>query len=305
MKKTIYLIIALILVQLQCSQSQTIQERLGYSSNDRLLIIHADDLGVSHSENIASIQAMEEGSVTSASILVPCPWFSEIAKYAKENPEADLGLHLCITSEWDHYKWDPVLGASGAPSLVGKDGYFPSGREELPATMKAEEVGAEIEAQIERALAFGIKPTHLDAHMRALLTRPDFAMELIKAARKYNLPIATTPLVIQELLPNEDVSDIVFAQSKLTAGPDDYDAGMADFYEKTIRNLKPGLNELVIHTAFDDAEMQAATAPYVYWGSKWRQEDFDFFTSKRCKEILREEGIKLLTWREVKEKLMQ
>src|SRR5262245_1754689 len=102
-------------------QTPTIQERLGFAKDAKLLIIHADDLGVSHSENMASQAAMEKGSVSSASIMVPTPWFSEIAAYARAHPTADLGLHLTLTSEWKNYKWGPV--SENVPGLDNDGGF--------------------------------------------------------------------------------------------------------------------------------------------------------------------------------------
>ncbi|HKC37295.1 MAG TPA: ChbG/HpnK family deacetylase, partial [Chitinophagaceae bacterium] len=106
------------------SQAKTIQERLGYPKDAKLVIIHADDLGVSHSENAASTTALEKGSVSSASIMVPCPWFPEIAAYALLHPAADLGLHITLTSEWKYYKWGPVTAKEKVPGLINKNGFL-------------------------------------------------------------------------------------------------------------------------------------------------------------------------------------
>ena len=103
----------------------TLQERLGHPADARLLVIHADDLGMSHSVNRATFEAFENGWITSASILVPCPWFPEVARWARAHPDADLGIHLALNSEWTGFRWGPVGPRDAAGSLVDRDGYFP------------------------------------------------------------------------------------------------------------------------------------------------------------------------------------
>src|SRR6476620_1329819 len=138
------------------AQQKTVAERLGYPKNTKLLIIHADDLGVSHSENEASIQALEKGAVNSGSIMVPCPWFPEIAAYATAHPDADFGLHLTLTSEWRLYKWGPTLPRDQVPGLVNARGYFYGSVEDVGKHASLSEVEHELRSQIERAKEFGI-----------------------------------------------------------------------------------------------------------------------------------------------------
>ena len=122
MKKILCCVFSL---QLLATHAQkTLQEKLGYSKDSKLLILHADDLGMSHSENSATIYGMEHGSINSASIMVPTPWFPEIAAYARAHPMADLGLHLTLTSEWNYLKWGPVASKSEVPGLVNNNGFL-------------------------------------------------------------------------------------------------------------------------------------------------------------------------------------
>ena len=125
----------------------TLAERLGYPANAKLLIVHADDLGMAHSVNAATIKAFESGLVNSGSIMVPCPWLPEIAAYARSHPEADLGLHLTLTSEWRFYRWGPVLSKDRVPSLLDNTGYLYPTESEAASHVQATDVESEIRAR--------------------------------------------------------------------------------------------------------------------------------------------------------------
>src|SRR5271165_2073508 len=182
--------ILLFLSAVNCTvgQTKTIAERLGYPPDSKLLIIHADDLAVAHSEDAASFDALDRNAVTSASIMIPCPWLTEVAAYAKTHPDADLGLHLTLTSEWSTYRWGPVASKNLVPSLLDASGYLWPDTPEAVRSLKADEAEREIRAQIERAIAMGIHPTHLDSHMGALFSRPDLFAAYVKVAHEYKLP---------------------------------------------------------------------------------------------------------------------
>src|SRR5688572_28910888 len=165
-------------------------QRLGYPSDAKLLIIHGDDLGMAHSVNAASIRALEHGMVNSGSIMVPAPWFPEIAAWARKNPDADLGLHLTLTSEWTTYRWGPVLSRGVVPTLFDKDGYLYLTEDVAAANIDPREAEAEVRAQIEKARAFGIQPTHLDSHMRTLHQNTALFEVQLRMAREYKIPAA-------------------------------------------------------------------------------------------------------------------
>jgi predicted glycoside hydrolase/deacetylase ChbG (UPF0249 family) len=156
------------------SSAETTQERLGYSASARLLVIHADDFGETHSVNRAISEALERGWVTSASIMVPCPWFPEVVRFAREHPEMDLGVHLTLTSEWQDLRWGLVASKDKGSSLLDADGYLPLATAEVTRNAEPAEVEVELRAQIERAQKMGIRVTHLDSHMGALFTHMDF-----------------------------------------------------------------------------------------------------------------------------------
>ena len=170
--KSFLIVIALIMGTSSFLNSQeNIATKLGYPADSKLLIIHADDLGVSHSENIASIEAIEKGSVNSASVMMPTPWVLEAIEYTKSNPNThDFGLHLVLSSEWKLYKWGPVSSKDKVSSLVNEHGYF---HDTCITKLNLAEVETELKAQVDRAYAMGLKPTHLDSHMGCLFQTPE------------------------------------------------------------------------------------------------------------------------------------
>lgn len=283
------------------SNSKSLAEKLDYSRDSKLLIVHADDVGVTHSVNAATIQALETGLVNSASIMVPCPWFPEIADYAKTHPDHDFGLHLTLTSERVYYRWGPVASRDKVPSLVDDNGYFH--HDWSPTTrINPRDVEVELRAQIDRAYAMGVRPTHLDSHQYRLYENGKDLFEVVlNLAHEYKLPVfvvrdwfADHPYLESSLTP----ADIVLDHT-VTIPPTVPPEKWAEFYKSALKNLQPGVTEFVIHVAFADGEMKAATRERDTWGAAWRQRDFDFFTSPEFRNLLREQNIKLVTWREL------
>lgn len=299
------LISALLLFPLGASaQAKNVAERLGYPRDAKLLILHADDLAVSHSQDAASFDALDRGAVTSASIMVPCPWLTEVADYAKTHPDADLGLHLTLTSEWKTYRWGPVASRDKVPTLLDPSGYL--WPETLPAVqhINAGEAELEIRAQIERALAMGIHPSHLDSHMGVLFARPDLRAVYVKIAHEYRLPFLATlgpnaPADLRPLFTEKDV----LVDSVVVANPSIPAANWENFYLNTIRNLKPGLTEIIVHLDHDDAEMQAITVDHPDYGSAWRQRDDNVVTSPEFQQALQQNHILLVHWKDLQKLL--
>jgi predicted glycoside hydrolase/deacetylase ChbG (UPF0249 family) len=152
----------------------SLAERLGYRKDARLLIVHADDVGVTHGVNQATFNALASGQVTSASVMVPCAGLQEVADYATTHPEADLGLHLTLTNERSAGgQWGPVASKTDVPSLVDSRGYFFPGPREALSQIDPKQVEIELRAQIERARDVGLRPTHLDSHQFLLFFRPE------------------------------------------------------------------------------------------------------------------------------------
>jgi predicted glycoside hydrolase/deacetylase ChbG (UPF0249 family) len=278
------------------------------SDANRYVIIHADDAGMSHSVNRATIEAMERGIVSSASIMVPCPWFKEFAAYAKAHPEKDFGIHLTLNSEWENYRWGPVAGKDKVPSLVDKEGYLWDNVAEVVANAKAEEVRTELRAQVQRALDFGVPLTHLDTHMGAVVSRPDLVEAYVKLGLEFNLPV----FFLRNLgraVPDEGVRNRarqlvaelenhklpVLDQMTQLYTNDTFENKKAQ-YLQAIADSKPGIHYLILHCGYDDEELRAITS-----SSKLRDTDRRVFTDQDFITAVKETDVQVVTWKQVRE----
>jgi len=290
-----------------CTQAfgqQNLAEKLGYPKDAKLLIVHADDAGFAHSADSAIMLAYQKGGVNSASIMVACPWFPEIAAFAKIHPEMDWGIHICLTSEWKNYKWGGVAPSTEIPSLLDGNGYLHATNAAFARSARVNEAEKEVRAQIEKAKASGIKITHIDNHMGSiLLASPDMVKMYQRIGREYKLPVLIPmnlyKLMAPKLLAAVDMRGIMVDNYIISLGmlpPDKW----KKFYDYNLQHLKPGLNELIFHLAFNDDEMQAIAAGQADYGAAWRQQDYDYATSDAFKEQLKQQGIYLVTWGAIK-----
>jgi chitin disaccharide deacetylase len=278
---------------------RTIAQRLGYPADAKLLILHADDLGVAHSVNAASLEALDRGAISSASIMMNTPWVSEVAAYARAHPDADLGLHLVLTSEWETYRWGPVASRERVPTLFDSTSTLPRDVETVVRRAAPAEVERELRAQVELARALGIRPTHLDSHMGALFATPELFAAYARVARDHGLPFLAAPAMGAEpLLATLTDRDVVL-DALIQAGPQVPREGWKQFYLDAVRDLKPGLTEIIVHLGRDDAELQAVMVNHDPWGSAWRQRDTDVLTSPEFKQALRENNVIVVRWRDI------
>jgi hypothetical protein len=281
------------------AQTRSIAERLGYPAGSKLLILHADDLGVAHSENVASLDALDRGAVSSASVMIPTPWVSEVAAYARTHPNADIGLHLTLTSEWETYRWGSVEGRDKVASLLDSAGTFPNDESIVAKMAKPAEVDRELRAQVERALALGIHPTHIDSHMGSLFTTPELVAVYVKVAHDYHLPFLAVkgsgfgaPGI--GLSPQDVVLDAVIIADRQVPN-DQWKA----WYLTQIDSLKPGITEIIVHLGHDDAELQAVTVNHDAYGSAWRQRDYDVVTSPEFAKALKDHNVIVVKWKDL------
>jgi predicted glycoside hydrolase/deacetylase ChbG (UPF0249 family) len=279
---------------------QSLQERLGYPATARLLVIHADDLGMSRSVNRATFEALEKGWISSSSIMVPCPWFADVANFARTHPDADLGIHLTLNSEWTGYRWGPVSASDTVATLLDKDGYLPLEETAVVANARAEQVERELRAQVDRARAAGIRLSHLDSHMATLFRSEGLQNAYLRTGAAYELPL---------LLERSGTDRSPWTTTARTAAlvdrvlsldaPGPPIAEWPAAYERMLEPLPPGVYELIVHLAYDDDEMRGATWDHPNWGAAWRQADFDLVKSQRFRDFLQRQGFIIVSWRDL------
>lgn len=281
----------------------SLAEQLGHGPGDRLLIVNGDDCGMCNAANLATIDALESGLMRSATIMVPCPWFPQIAQYARANPDKGFGVHLTHTSEWTKYRWGPVAPASQVAGLVDPDGYLWSGIEQVYAHAKPEEALIEGRAQIRRALAAGIDVTHIDSHMGTLQLNPEYIKVYLQLAVEFDLPARMASQDTLARLGHPELRGQFAAQGIVS--PDyfvyeelkDEKAGVRDFWLNIVRNLKPGVTELYIHAGLPTDELKAVTGSWSV-----RAQEYEVFTKdQEMKSLVAEKKIKLISYRPLRE----
>ncbi|MGD9646880.1 MAG: polysaccharide deacetylase family protein [Pirellulales bacterium] len=288
--------------------TQTWAERLGYPAGKRVLILHADDIGMCYEANEAAKRYLSAGDIQSAAMMVPCPWFNEIAHWYKEHPEHDCGLHLAMNSEWKWYRWPPVAPASEVPGMIDPDGYLWDDTIKTALKAPGAQVEKEIRAQLERAISRGIRPSHIDTHMGTLYARPDYTAAYCKVAEEYRIPamvVEVTPKIEakfrQRGIPDTSQTRKLLATYKLPK-LDDFDAvvegktyeeKLDKFYEQ-IRGLDPGITELIFHPSILTEGLKHITG-------SWQQRawEAEMFSDPAVKEFLNREGIVFTNWKEM------
>lgn len=266
---------------------------LGYPDDARLLIINADDFGMCHSNNEATLEALLSGVVTSTTLMMPCPWSQYAIQILKAHPDIPFGVHLTLVSEFEGFRWGPLSSKNCVPTLIDETGCFfrDDQSDRLLPYAKIEEVELEYRAQIDAVLAAGLAPTHLDFHCLADGGREDIFTLTLGLAREYGLALRVHDRAhaarCHDLgLPVND-HDVLDSYS---FNPPDKAAG----YTELLRSLPPGLTEWAVHPSLGNAESQG------FEPTTWqiRRNDFDFFTAPSTKALLEEEGIVLLNYRE-------
>lgn len=285
-------------------------KKLGYSDTDRLVIIHTDDIGMCH----ASVQAFKDlwqfGTITSGAVMVPCPWFPAVAKMCREHPDMDMGVHVTLNSEWEAYRWRPLSTLDPASGLLDDHGYFHQWQPQVYENARPEAVEAEVNAQIERAIAAGIDVTHVDSHMGTIMS-PLFIQSYIQAASIRFLP---------NMLPRTDAKGIEIMgigademqvyepimQQLLDLGvpmlegfismPLMEPKGQLETAKEHLGSLPQGITHFILHPSIDTAELRSIAPD---WES--RVENYKTFMSDELKKFIESEDITLIGYRQIRD----
>jgi predicted glycoside hydrolase/deacetylase ChbG (UPF0249 family) len=284
------------------AQSPTLAERLGYPRDAILLIVNGDDAGVSHAANQATIASLERGLMTSATIMVPAPWFPEIAEYARAHPRASFGLHLVHTSEWKGMKWGPVSGRTVVPGLVDAQGYFWPDIKSVYAHATPEQAATEARAQIRKALDAGIDVTHLDSHMGALQFAEPYFQVYRGLAREFDLPVrmgsqATLAAFGAPHQRSQLQADGIVTPDYLIYGDRKTGESVDAYWHRMLGGLQPGVTELYIHAALAGDEMRAITNS---WQERAREYEL-FTTEPSIRALLEHKGVTRISFRALRD----
>ncbi len=304
--------------------AQTYAEKLGWKKDDRVLILHMDDAGMSYDSNWGIQQVLERGAARSLSVMMPCPWVPQMVHYLKAHPEADAGLHLTLTSEWHEYRWGPLAGVNAVPGLVDAEGAFWSSANAVVMRAGADEVDREIRAQLDRAERMGFHPTHLDSHMGTLFDKPEFLDKYVRLGIEKQIPVmipgghntylsADRSASEQALSGMRQIGEQLWRAGlpvlddlhntsygwKIPAGlnvrdDDQLRTWRTRNYMDTLRQLKPGVTMVIMHcTAPTDV------FPHISDSGPIRRADMLAMLDPAFQRFLKEQGFILTTWSEL------
>ncbi len=293
------------------AEAPTYAERLGWPAGTKAIIFHVDDAGMSHNSNMGAIKAIEDGVATSVSVMMPCSWAPEFADYFKSHPEVDAGVHLTLTAEWKNYRWGPVAGKPAVPGLMDGDGYLWHSVSDVVSHATADEVETEIRAQIDKALAMGITPTHIDSHMGTCF-QPGYIDRYVKVGIEKKIPILIMgghmqyigaeagplkPLVrsIAQRVWDAGLPVIDDLVTQPTSAKD-YDQRKAELI-KLLGDIKPGITEIIVHCT-----VQTEVFSHISGSGPTREAELRLLTDEHVKAFIKSKGIILTTWRELKKR---
>ncbi|MFN2125358.1 MAG: polysaccharide deacetylase family protein [Candidatus Promineifilaceae bacterium] len=288
--------------------------KLGLSDNDRVVIFHADDIGNFQGSLDAYRDLVDVGLLSSASTMVPCPWFPATAEFCRTHaghPNLDMGVHLTLTSEWDAYRWGPVTTSDPATGLVDDEGYFHRTSAAVQQQADLQALRAELRAQIERARTAGIDITHIDSHMFTLI-HPRLVDTYIDLALEFHVPPFLlrdresaafeyfSPAVADQLLdcvPAWEEQGLPLLDDAAVLPLNNAQDRAGQLLAK-LNSLKPGITYLVVHPTKDTPGLREAVSD-----QDWpcRVADYEIFLDTAVRDAVRETGVHVIGWRALRE----
>ena len=291
-------------------KNETSAEKLGFPKGKKVLLLHCDDIGMCPEANSAAIHYLGGGFLHSAAVMMPCPNAVEMIEWAKEHPAEDIGLHLTLTSEWEHHRWGPVSDPAKVQGLIDPDGKLWHEVPDVVMHASAKEVETEIRAQIDKSIALGYRPSHIDTHMGTLFGTVDYLKAFMKVAEDYHIPAniidGSDPEVAQNFkkasgypLTKEIISaEYEYSLPKLdnfTSVPEGatYEIKRANFF-KLVESLKPGLTEIIFHPSVPTDNLKTITGT-------WQQRGWEaqLFSDPVVIQFLKDKGIIITNWKEI------
>lgn len=296
-------------------KTNPVLKRLGFADGDRVVILHADDVGMCQSSLTAFADLVDSGLVSSGAVMVPCPWFPAVAAYCRQRPGVDLGVHLTLTSEWDTYRWGPISTRDPASGLLDEEGYLHRRSESAQESADPAAVQAEMEAQVARALAGGIDVSHVDTHM-GTVAHPKFVAGYVQLAMQHRLPAMIPRLdeagwrevgiegemaaFAAQFVAEMEAQGVPLLDHLAGLPLDEEPGDRMAAAQSALGALPPGLTHFIIHPAADTPELRAITTS---WRS--RVADYETFRSEELKAWVREEGLHVIGYRALRDLLRQ
>lgn len=290
-------------------ESKTWAEKLNFPKGKKVLLLHMDDIGMCPEANTAAMRYIDNKNIMSAAVMMPCPNAEEFIEWAKTHPAAEIGLHLTLTSEWNKYRWPPVSDAAKVPGLIDPDGKLWHEVPDVVIHASAQEVETEIRAQIEKCMALGYRPTHIDTHMGTLYGSVEYTKAFFKVAEEYNIPANAIDMSDPDVLSQFKRQGYPFNDEMLST-LDKYplpkldnftSVGSGTTYEQKrdnfltlIKSLKPGLTEIIFHPSVQTDNLKSITG-------SWQQRvwEAELFSDPIVTEFFQKEGIIITNWKEI------